>query len=168
MHRIVLSLSALAMIATLAWAQSPDSAVHQQERLRQIQQEQQLAPEAAQLVQELATADEETKVELRKKLSTVLERQFDASQKRRESEVADIERQLAKLKATLRKRAEARREIIDRRLEQITREAAGLGWASDEHVTYTSAWGVGTSPSMSLFDATVPSPELLAAPAAER
>lgn len=151
MKRILVSLTLLAGLATLAIAQAPPPArpgenatfgrytsagtyAHSDERAQQWQQEQQMAIESGQLAHQLADeTNSEKQAELRTKLAGILEKQFDASQKRREAEIAAIEQQLTRLKGTLKKRADARREIIDRRLEQLTREADGLGWSAPEN-----------------------------------
>jgi hypothetical protein len=39
-------------------------------------------------------------------------------------------RQVAALRAVLKKRHDARQQIIDRRLEQVLQEAEGLGWSA--------------------------------------
>lgn len=137
MKRLVFSLTILAGLATLVMAQDPLGRARyftpSAEPADPMMREQQLGVESAQLAHQLADeTDSEKREDLRKKLSGVLELQFDASQKRRESEIAAIEKQLAKLKGTLKKRADARREIVERRLEQLTREADGLGWSVSE------------------------------------
>jgi hypothetical protein len=44
------------------------------------------------------------------------------------SRILAIDAQVKKLKELVRARTENRREIVSRRLEQIVREAQGLGW----------------------------------------
>jgi hypothetical protein len=87
--------------------------------------------EARRLVDEYAHTDNESqRAKIKSKLSEVLDRQFDLQQKRREMEVAQIEAQLKKLRELMRKRSEARQTIVEKRLDQLLREAEGLGWTS--------------------------------------
>lgn len=87
--------------------------------------------EARRLVEEYAHTDNETqRAKIKSKLSEVLDKQFDLQQKRREMEVAQIEAQLKKLRELMRKRSEARQTIVEKRLDQLLREAEGLGWTS--------------------------------------
>jgi hypothetical protein len=90
---------------------------------------QQTAAQAAQLAQQYARAEkEDEKKDLRKKLADVLAQQFDLHTKQQQQELDDLEKQIANLKATLKKRTDAKSAIVERRLEQITLEAEGLGW----------------------------------------
>ncbi len=66
--------------------------------------------------------------EFRTKLSKNLGEQFDLRQKRHAMEIEALETQVKKLKELVRKRQESREDIISRRLDQIEREADGLGW----------------------------------------
>jgi hypothetical protein len=87
--------------------------------------------EVRRLVDEYARTDNEgQRSKIKSKLSEVLDKQFDLQQKRREMEVAQIEAQLKKLRELMRKRSEARQTIVDRRLDQLVRDAEGLGWSS--------------------------------------
>jgi hypothetical protein len=87
--------------------------------------------EATALVDEYArTPDEEKRAKIRAKLSAALEKQFDLQQKRRDLEVTRVEEQLKKLRDLMRKRRDSRQAIIDHRLDQILRDAEGLGWTA--------------------------------------
>jgi DNA anti-recombination protein RmuC len=68
------------------------------------------------------------KDKIKAKLTEALEKQFDQRQKRHLSEIEDLEAQLKKLKELVQKRQESRRDIISKRLEQLQRDAEGLGW----------------------------------------
>jgi hypothetical protein len=72
-------------------------------------------------------ADERDKIKT--KLTAALAKQFDAQQKRRDLELARVEAQLKKLRELMKKRGEERKTIIDRRVDQLVRDAEGLGWA---------------------------------------
>jgi hypothetical protein len=81
------------------------------------------------LVQQLGSAkDEDIRDDLRKKLSRALEGQFDLRQKRHEAEIAELEAQVKRLRDLVQKRQENRREIVSKRLDQLLRDAQGLGW----------------------------------------
>ncbi|HET6882567.1 MAG TPA: hypothetical protein VFI31_20540 [Pirellulales bacterium] len=102
-----------------------------QEMAQLSAQDTQLANEAESLAKQLADAtDEKQKAELKEKLHDTLGRQFDAQQKARELEVARIEAKVKKLRDTITKRNDARRTILDKRLDQLLSEAEGLGWNS--------------------------------------
>jgi hypothetical protein len=85
--------------------------------------------EAARLVQQYShTEDDGERTKIRSKLAEVLEKQFDLQQKRRDLDIKHIEAQLKKVRQLMEKRSDARRAIIDRHLDQLLREADGLGW----------------------------------------
>ncbi len=92
-------------------------------------QESTLAKQADMLKHRLdgATTDAE-RSEIRTKLAAILGNQFDLRQKRHGLEIEALETQVRKLRELVRKRQESREEIISRRVEQIVREAEGLGW----------------------------------------
>jgi hypothetical protein len=75
------------------------------------------------------TDDADERGKIKTKLAAALTKQFDAQQKRRDLELARVEAQLKKLRALMTKRGEERKTIIDRRVEQMVRDAEGLGWA---------------------------------------
>src|SRR5205823_6115072 len=94
-----------------------------------LAEEGRLDRDAANLIGEYArTEDEAQRVKTKAKLAEALQKQFDLQQKRRDLEVAHIEAQVKKLREVMRKRGEARQTIIDKRLDQLLREADGLGW----------------------------------------
>ncbi len=72
--------------------------------------------------------DDEQKSKIKDQLAEMLEKQFSVQQQLREREVAKIEARVKKLRQTIDKRNEAKRSIIDKRLDQLIREAEGLGW----------------------------------------
>jgi hypothetical protein len=87
--------------------------------------------EVASLLEEYGRTESETqRGKIKGKLAEVLEKQFDLQQKRRDLEVARIEAQLKKLRDLMKKRSEARQTIVEKRLDQLLSEAAGLGWTS--------------------------------------
>src|SRR5207253_11427597 len=68
------------------------------------------------------------KKDLRKKLADVLAQEFDQHLKQQQKELEALEKQIADLRALLKKRVEAKTTIVERRLEQLVQEAEGLGW----------------------------------------
>ncbi len=92
-------------------------------------EENQLTQQVHQLVGKLRDAKTEAdKEKLKSQLAETLEKQFDLRQKRHASEIEHLEAQVKKLKELVQKRQEARRDIIGKRLDQLQREAEGLGW----------------------------------------
>jgi hypothetical protein len=76
------------------------------------------------------TEDEQQRNNLKEQLNETLAKQFDVQQQRREHEIAKIEAKVKKLRDIITKRTDARQTIIERRLDQLLREADGLGWNS--------------------------------------
>jgi hypothetical protein len=69
------------------------------------------------------------KEKLRAQLRDVLDKQFAVHHQRREEELAKLEARVRSLRELLTKRKEQRQTIVDRRLEQLVRDAEGLGWS---------------------------------------
>jgi hypothetical protein len=76
-----------------------------------------------------AEKDDEKK-EIRKKLTDVLGQQFNAQVQRQQKDLEDLEKQIASLRAVLKKRQDAKSTIVERRVEQLIQEAEGLGWTA--------------------------------------
>jgi hypothetical protein len=92
-------------------------------------QESTLAHEANEIRHRLETATTDAqRSDVRTKLAENLGKQFDLRQKRHNLEIEALETQVKKIKELVRKRQESRQEIISRRVDQIIREAEGLGW----------------------------------------
>ena len=88
-----------------------------------------LSHQAEQLAHQLAAAKSDSdRDKIKDQLSDLLGKQFDQRQKRHEEEIKQLEAQIKKLKDTVDKRQENRREIIARRLDQVVKESQGLGW----------------------------------------
>ncbi|HWB09313.1 MAG TPA: hypothetical protein VG826_08820 [Pirellulales bacterium] len=91
----------------------------------------QLDRQAESLLKQLSEATGgKDRAKLKLSLEETLGQQFDAQQKVRELEVASIEARVKKLRDVINKRNEARRTIIEKRLDQLLSEADGLGWNS--------------------------------------
>jgi hypothetical protein len=87
-----------------------------------------LTQKTQELVKQLAKAEGEKKDRIKEQLTDTLGKQFDARQKRHQNEIAVLEKQLKRLRDLVDKRQENRREIVSKRLDQLVREADGLGW----------------------------------------
>ncbi|QEH31779.1 hypothetical protein OJF2_02440 [Aquisphaera giovannonii] len=88
-----------------------------------------IAQEADSLARQLESADSDAKrSDLKAKLSEALGKQFDLRQERHQKEIEALEAQVKKLKDLVDKRKENRSEIISRRLDQVVRDAQGLGF----------------------------------------
>jgi len=89
--------------------------------------------DVSQLAAKYAKAEgEDEKSDLRKKLIAVVGQQFDEHMKVQEKELKALEKQVASVKATMRKRSDAKSAIVERRIEQLLYEADGLGWGGAE------------------------------------
>jgi len=84
--------------------------------------------DVANLLSEYSRSDEKKRAELKGKINGLLDQQFEHQQKRRNLEVTRIEAQLTKLRELIKKRADARPTIVQKRLDQLLSEADGLGW----------------------------------------
>jgi hypothetical protein len=94
-----------------------------------LAEEQQLAHQANELARQLRDPKTDAdKDKLKARLAETLEKQFDMRQKRHTTEIENLEAQVKKLKELVQKRQEARRDIINKRMDQLQREADGLGW----------------------------------------
>ena len=91
----------------------------------------QMQNQAQQLAKKLAAAEkEDEKKDLRKKLTDVLNQQFDAHAKEQEKELDDLEKQVSKLRETLKKRQANKDKIVERHIDQMVQDAEGLGWST--------------------------------------
>ncbi len=103
--------------------------------------------EASQFAQRYVKAEkEEDKRDLRKKMDDVLSKQFDQHMQQQTNELKELEKQIDQLKATLRKRQEAKETIVRRRAEQLINEAEGLGWTAPSSPRGGSSGFTGIAP----------------------
>jgi hypothetical protein len=94
-----------------------------------LQEEAAAEHQVHQLVELYARRESETeRGKIRANLATALQKEFDLQQKRRDLELARIEARVKKVRELMQKRADARQSIIEKRLDQLFREAEGLGW----------------------------------------
>lgn len=86
-------------------------------------------PQTNQLAKQFVKTDkEDEKKEIRKKLTDVLNNQFDLHVQQQQKELEELEKQIANLRTVLKKRVDAKASIVDRRFEQLVQDAQGLGW----------------------------------------
>jgi hypothetical protein len=87
--------------------------------------------EAAGLLREFArTENNDQRDKLKTRLADILAKEFDLQQKRRELELTRLETHMKKLRDMMNKRGAARQTIVEKRLDQLLRDADGLGWNS--------------------------------------
>jgi hypothetical protein len=98
--------------------------------------------ETSQIAQKYVKAKgEEEKEKLRKQLQELVNKQFDMQMGRQQKELEVLEKQLAQLRSVLKKRQESKKDIIDRRIDQLILDAEGLGWtAPASNTSPNSPW----------------------------
>ena len=74
--------------------------------------------------------DDAERQKAKTELAEMLGKQFEVQQQIREEEVGQLEARVKKLRALIDKRKDARQSIIEKRLDQLLREAEGLGWSA--------------------------------------
>jgi hypothetical protein len=105
----------------------------------------------AQLAKQYVKAEkDEEKKEIRKKLTEFLTQQFDQHLQQQQRELDDLEKQIASLRAVLKKRLSSKTAIVERRFEQLVEDAEGLGWNTPSSLH---------RPSSSLGDPKTPQPQ---------
>jgi hypothetical protein len=87
-----------------------------------------LARQSEALAKQLGKAEGKDKLKITAKLTETLDMQFNLRQKRHEAEIEALENQVRKLKEQVQKRQANRRDIVNKRLEQLMRDADGLSW----------------------------------------
>ncbi len=89
----------------------------------------QMHSRAGELARQYTKAEKESeKREIRDKLTEILNQQFDEHMQQQEKELQELEKQIADLRSLMKRRADAKRTIVDRRIEQMIQDADGLGW----------------------------------------
>ena len=85
--------------------------------------------------------DSNQRAELEQQLQKIVEQHFDVRHRQRELEIADVAERLRRLQEQLDKRKAARDDIIQNRLDQLLREATGLGWGANQSAdSNSSVW----------------------------
>jgi hypothetical protein len=80
-----------------------------------------------------AAQDASSKEQSTAELKQLLDKQFDFLQDAKSVELKKLEEQLAKLKELHSKRAKQKEQIVSDRVQQILREADGLGWGTSDN-----------------------------------
>jgi hypothetical protein len=88
------------------------------------------------------TEEEAERTKIKAKLSEALTKQFEQQQKRRELELTRAEAQLKKVRELMKKRGEERKTIVEKRLDQLVREADGLGWTAPPNASTQRGYGL--------------------------
>lgn len=96
----------------------------------QVQDKKHESQTRALLFQYRETNDSVDRRKLKEKLKSVLGGQFDTRQSMQELELIRVEQRIQKLREQLELRKQERANIVRTRLEQLIREAEGLGWGS--------------------------------------
>lgn len=82
-------------------------------------------------LQQFSTQENE-RPRIRTELAGFLDKQFTLRQQRRENEISEIEQRARQLRDALKKRADARQTIVDRRAASLLSDVEGLGWGDIE------------------------------------
>jgi molecular chaperone DnaK (HSP70) len=102
--------------------------------------------QAADLARQYIKAEKESeKKEIRRKLTDTLNELFDEHIQQQQKELEELDKQIAELRAVLKKRASAKTTIVDRRIEQLIQDADGLGWTAPgaPHAGFGQSFGFG-------------------------
>jgi hypothetical protein len=106
-----------------------------------------LGAEIQQLAQKLRDADdEEVAGETEKALNEKVGQQFDVRQQMRERQLAALEAQVERLRNVHNERADQRDRIVRDRVQQLIREAQGLGWGdAGEGGAFKMSWSADST-----------------------
>jgi hypothetical protein len=99
-----------------------------EESVKLMQDNARLSAEIQQLAMVLRDANEETRMKAGEKLNGKVAEQFDVRQRMRERQLAALEEQVQRLRKTHNERGMQRDRIVNDRVQQLVREAQGLGW----------------------------------------
>jgi septum formation topological specificity factor MinE len=92
------------------------------------QSDMELEHRTMQLAHRIRGAKSEQAEELKTELSEVISKHFDVRQQKRELQIKRMEESLEKLRETVKKRADAREEIVKKRLGELVGEQGELGF----------------------------------------
>jgi hypothetical protein len=87
--------------------------------------------QSQELIARWKAADADQRKQLESSLREMLKREFNARLMAHEQEIKELEAKVRELRERLALRREKQDEIVDHRLQQILREAQGLGWGSE-------------------------------------
>ena len=80
------------------------------------------------------------KADIRDKLVATVNQQFDDRQAAREEELKQLEEQVRRLRELQQRRKSAKQDIVQNRVDQLFREAEGLGWATPTQSAGPPPW----------------------------
>jgi hypothetical protein len=125
-------------------------------------------PQAESLRKWKEAKNEAERNQVKDELQKDLAKQFQANLHKQEIEIAQLEAKVQKLRGQLELRRSKQEEIIDFHMQQLLRDAEGLGWGAEEKTTisltpdirYDTGVGTTTTPSSSLrIDASPQTPQ---------
>lgn len=103
------------------------------------------------------TKDAGEREKLEKSLRDALKQEFESRLESHEREIKELEEKVRQLRDRLALRKEKQSEIVDHRLEQILRDAQGLGWGTDAANSSDASYFVREVPGTPYVDV-VPAP----------
>ncbi len=94
-------------------------------------------PDKMHAIREAATAlneaeGDDARSDAKAKMTELLDEFFESDMDRREKELAEVEERVTKLRSTLQRRREKKRDILDLQMEVLLNEADGLGFFGGE------------------------------------
>ena len=94
-------------------------------------------PDKMHAIREAATAlneaeGDDARSDAKAKMTELLDEFFESDMERREKELAEVEERVTKLRSTLQRRREKKRDILDLQMEVLLNEADGLGFFGGE------------------------------------
>ncbi|MBA3314126.1 MAG: hypothetical protein M3552_20665 [Planctomycetota bacterium] len=93
-----------------------------------------------------AAGTDDVRDDVKQRLRSILEEVFAARQQAHEQEIAELEEKVKQLREQLERRREKQKEIIDFRMEQLVREAEGLGWGGESRARFADPFVGGDTP----------------------
>jgi hypothetical protein len=101
------------------------------EMAKLMQSEHELERQSHDLIRKYSdNEDSQVREKAKTALREMLTKQFGLQNQRRELELKRVEERLSKLREQLKRRTDARDQIVDQRLQQLVNEADGLGWTA--------------------------------------
>jgi hypothetical protein len=142
MNRAVLIVAVIVFIASSAPAQNTPDAVRQNNlRIVSYDAVQRHGEQTERYVQKMINnwkqtkdADEREKIE--KSLRDALTKEFEVRLAAHEREIKNLEEKVRQLRERLALRKEKQTDIVEHRMQQILRDAQGLGWGTDAATSY--------------------------------
>jgi hypothetical protein len=100
------------------------------------QQDHNLGQQALELLAKYqGTEDSQQREQMRAELQKIVSEQFELRQQLRQKELEQLEAQVRRLRNIHSRRQEEKEAIVRDRVQQLIRDAEGLGWGGDHHAT---------------------------------